>query len=137
MSAEPVSMPQLQCIRVSYLCKPLDLVRGRPPRAGAYRNVLTRFQQAQRPAPLRGGVLADDMGLGKTLTLLSLITTNRCGCDACVMASHFCAGCGLDLNGRLRNVRHVIGLLSYCHVACACSMCKHVQEVGSVMWPGF
>jgi len=28
---------------------------------------LTRFIAAERPAPLRGGILADDMGLGKTL----------------------------------------------------------------------
>jgi len=28
---------------------------------------LTNFIAQQRPAPLRGGILADDMGLGKTL----------------------------------------------------------------------
>ncbi|KAI3788458.1 hypothetical protein L2E82_01226 [Cichorium intybus] len=41
-------------------------------------NVLTNYQSDVRPEPLRGGIFADDMGLGKTLTLLSLISLDKC-----------------------------------------------------------
>ncbi|GBF96868.1 helicase-like transcription factor [Raphidocelis subcapitata] len=46
---------------------------------GGYVCTLTNTPEPQRPAPVRGGILADDMGLGKTLTVLSLIATNRPG----------------------------------------------------------
>jgi SWI/SNF-related matrix-associated actin-dependent regulator of chromatin subfamily A3 len=36
-------------------------------------NSITSSSRAQRPAPVRGGVLADDMGLGKSIQMLSLI----------------------------------------------------------------
>ncbi|KAI7841955.1 hypothetical protein COHA_004482 [Chlorella ohadii] len=45
----------------------------------SYVSSLTNFIAQQRPAPLRGGILADDMGLGKTLEIISLICTNRPG----------------------------------------------------------
>lgn len=50
---------------------------------GEYANVLTNYQMDTRPEPLRGGIFADDMGLGKTLTLLSLISFDKCGGIGC------------------------------------------------------
>lgn len=44
-----------------------------------YLSSITSYVTHQRPASLRGGILADDMGLGKTLTVLSLIASNRPG----------------------------------------------------------
>jgi len=41
--------------------------------ARVFFNSITSSSRAQRPAPVRGGVLADDMGLGKSIQLLSLI----------------------------------------------------------------
>ncbi|KAL6471721.1 hypothetical protein MHYP_G00203710 [Metynnis hypsauchen] len=45
-------------------------------KSGLYFNVLTNFAVKERPASVRGGVLADDMGLGKTLTTIALILSN-------------------------------------------------------------
>eukprot|EP00897_Mesotaenium_endlicherianum_P006370 jgi/Mesen1/5761/ME000292S04834 len=54
---------------------------GAPAPPPLYANTLTNFRTAQRPPPLRGGILADDMGLGKTLALLALIAANRPGAE--------------------------------------------------------
>ncbi|KAI7026705.1 hypothetical protein KC355_g578, partial [Hortaea werneckii] len=40
-------------------------------------NVITPQLLAQKPEPLRGGILADMMGLGKTLSILSLIAETK------------------------------------------------------------
>ena len=44
-----------------------------------YLSSITSYVTQQRPAPLRGGILADDMGLGKTLIVLALLASNRPG----------------------------------------------------------
>ncbi|XP_019162927.1 PREDICTED: putative SWI/SNF-related matrix-associated actin-dependent regulator of chromatin subfamily A member 3-like 1 [Ipomoea nil] len=45
---------------------------------GVFFNALTNYSTDKRPDPIRGGIFADDMGLGKTLTLLSLISFDKC-----------------------------------------------------------
>nr|GMC90276.1 putative SWI/SNF-related matrix-associated actin-dependent regulator of chromatin subfamily A member 3-like 1 [Ipomoea batatas] len=45
---------------------------------GVFVNALTNYSTDKRPDPIRGGIFADDMGLGKTLTLLSLISFDKC-----------------------------------------------------------
>ena len=47
--------------------------------AGGYFNQATLVSQAEKPLPMKGGILADDMGLGKTLVAISLILGNHIG----------------------------------------------------------
>ena len=52
------------------LWKP-QMVKGRR----VWQNVITSQQMAEKPTPVRGGILADMMGLGKTLSILSLLAS--------------------------------------------------------------
>ncbi|KAH8095782.1 helicase [Aureococcus anophagefferens] len=60
---------------------PLWEARNEKQRA-VYFNSATNTSQPQRPAAVRGGLLADDMGLGKTLSILALVVAR----DAALLA---------------------------------------------------
>ncbi|KAH8076538.1 helicase [Aureococcus anophagefferens] len=60
---------------------PLWETRNEKQRA-VYFNSATNTSQPQRPAAVRGGLLADDMGLGKTLSILALVVAR----DAALLA---------------------------------------------------